>query len=47
VKDNFEYQNGKLKAKLPAPTLCQEERERQRFAFRNEKSLYKGSCSAT
>ena len=47
VKDNFEYKDGKLKAKLPAPTLCQEERERQRFAFRNEKSLYKGSCSAT
>ncbi len=47
VKNSFEYKDWKLKAKLPAPTLCQEERERQRFAFRNEKSLYKGSCSAT
>ena len=47
VKDSFEYKDWKLKAKLPTPTLCPEERERQRFAFRNEKSLYKGSCSAT
>ena len=47
VKENFEYKNGKLKAKLPTPTLCPEERERQRFAFRNEKSLYRNTCWAT
>jgi hypothetical protein len=47
VKENFEYKDWKLKAKLPSPTLCQEERERQRFAFRNEKALYKGTCSTT
>ena len=44
IKDNFEYKDGKLKAKIPAPTLCPEERERRRFAFRNETSLYINTC---
>ena len=41
IKDNFEYKDGKLKAKIPAPTLCPEEREAQRQAFRNENHLYR------
>jgi hypothetical protein len=41
VKEHFEYKDGKLKAKIPTPTLCQEEREAQRFAFRNENHLYR------
>jgi len=45
VKDHFEYKDGKLKAKLPTPTLCQEEREAQRFAFRNENHLYRWKSS--
>ena len=45
VKDNFEYKDWKLKAKLPTPTLCQEEREAQRFAFRNENHLYRWKSS--
>ena len=40
VKDYFEYKNWKIKAKLPTPNLCPEERERQRFSFRNEMNLY-------
>ncbi len=40
VKDSFEYKDGKLKAKIPTPTLCPEEREALRFAFRNEMNLY-------
>jgi hypothetical protein len=44
IKDRFEYKDGKLKAKLPTPTLCPEEREAQRYSFRNEKSLYKNKC---
>ena len=44
VKDNFEYKDGKLKAKIPTPTLCPEERERRRFAFRNESNLYRRKC---
>ena len=40
IKDSFEYKDWKLKAKLPTPTLCPEEREAQRFAFRNEMNLY-------
>ena len=47
VKDSFEYKDWKLKAKLPTPTLCPEERERQRFSFRNESCLYKNRCNAT
>ena len=45
VKDSFEYKDGKLKAKLPTPTLCPEEREAQRFVFRNENHLYRWKCS--
>ena len=45
VKDSFEYKDWKLKAKLPTPTLCPEEREAQRFAFRNENHLYRWKCS--
>ena len=44
VKDCFEYKNGVLKAKLPTPTLCPEERRRRRFSICNEKSLYKRKC---
>ncbi len=44
VKNNFEYKNWKLKVKLPTPTLCLEERERQRFAFRNDIFLYRWKC---
>ena len=44
IKDRFEYKDWKLKAKLPTPTLCPEERERRRFAFMNEQSLYKRKC---
>ncbi len=32
---------------VPAPTLCPEERERRRLAWRNEKTLYKRKCDAT
>ena len=32
---------------VPAPTLCPEERERRRLAFRNERSLYNRKCDAT
>ena len=45
VKDYFEYKDWKLKAKIPTPTLCPEEREAQRFVFRNERFLYRGVCS--
>jgi len=45
VKDHFEFKDWKLKAKLPTPTLCPEEREAQRFVFRNERFLYRGTCS--
>ena len=41
IKDNFEYKDGKLKAKIPTPTLCPEERCRRRYLFRNENNLYK------
>ena len=41
VKNSFEYKNGKLKAKLPTPTLCPEERCRRRYLFRNENNLYR------
>ncbi len=47
ISAHIEYKKWKLKIKLPSPTLCQEERERHRFAFRNEKALYKSKCSAT
>ena len=45
IKEYFEYKDGKLKAKLPTPTLCPEERRRRRFSICNEKSLYKRKCS--
>ena len=32
---------------IPAPTLCQDCRERRRMAFRNESKLYKRKCDAT
>ena len=41
VKYCFEYKDCKLKAKLPTPTLCPEERCRRRYLFRNENNLYK------
>ena len=47
IKDNFEYKDGELKTKIPTPTLCPEERCRKRYAFRNEKSLYKRKCSCS
>ena len=46
-KDNFEYKDWKLKAKIPAPTLCPEERYRKKIAFRNEINLYKRTCNIT
>ena len=44
VKDSFEYKDWKIKAKLPAPTLCPEERCRRRFSFANEMKLYARKC---
>jgi hypothetical protein len=35
--------NGK-KYLIPTPTLCPEERERRRLAFRNERKLYRRKC---
>ncbi|MDR0650599.1 MAG: hypothetical protein LBG59_04270 [Candidatus Peribacteria bacterium] len=36
--------NGK-KYQIPTPTLCPEERQRRRFAFRNERKMYKTKAS--
>jgi hypothetical protein len=36
-----------VKFPIPTPTLCPEERQRRRLAFRNERKLYKRSCDAT
>ena len=36
-----------VKMGVPLPTLCPEERMRRRFAFRNERKLYRRKCSAT
>ncbi len=44
IVENFEYTDGKLKCKIPTPTLCPEERQRRRLAFRNERKLYKRKC---
>ncbi len=44
ITENFEYEDGKLKCKIPTPTLCPEERQRRRLAFRNERKLYKRTC---
>lgn len=35
------------KYSIPAPTLCPEERERRRLAFRNDRKLYRRTCDAT
>ncbi len=45
ISENFEYKDGKLKCKIPTPTLCPEERQRRRLAFRNERKLYKRQCN--
>ncbi len=44
IAQNFEYKDGKLKCKIPTPTLCPEERQRRRLAFRNERKLYRRKC---
>jgi hypothetical protein len=38
---------GTLKIQIPTPTLCPEERQRRRLAFRNERKLYRSRCDAT
>jgi hypothetical protein len=38
---------GGKKYQIPTPTLCPEERQRLRYAFRNERKLYKRNCDAT
>ena len=35
------------KMKVPAPTFCPDCRLQRRFAFRNERSLYRRKCSLT
>lgn len=35
------------KFQIPTPTLCPEERQRRRLAFRNERKLYKRKCDAS
>ena len=47
VRDSFEYKDWKLKAKIPTPTLCPEERERRRFAFMNNQHLYRRELDNT
>ena len=32
---------------IPSPTLCPEERQRRRLAFRNERKLYHRKCDKT
>lgn len=32
---------------IPTPTLCPEERQRRRLAFRNERHLYRRTCDAS
>ncbi|HEY5713897.1 MAG TPA: hypothetical protein VIT68_00945 [Candidatus Gracilibacteria bacterium] len=32
---------------VPPPTLCPEERQRRRLAWRNERQLYKRTCDGT
>ena len=36
-----------VKYQIPTPTLCPDERQRRRLAFRNERKLYKRMCDAT
>ena len=38
---------GGVKYTIPAPTLCPECRDSRRWAFRNEKKLYKRKCDLT
>ncbi len=35
------------KFQIPTPTLCPEERQRRRLAFRNERNLYRRTCDAS
>ena len=35
------------KFQIPIPTLCPEERQRRRLAFRNERNLYRRTCDAS
>ncbi len=35
------------KYSIPSPTLCPDERQKRRLAFRNERKLYKRKCDAT
>ena len=35
------------KYSIPTPTLCPDERQRRRLAFRNERKLYKRKCDKT
>ncbi len=43
IAENFEYKEGKLTCKIPIPTLCPEERQRRRLAFRNTSKLYQNN----
>ncbi len=36
-----------VKYQIPVPTLCPEERERRRLAWRNERKLYRRTCDAS
>ncbi len=38
---------GGKKYSIPSPTLCPEEREKRRLAFRNERNLYQRKCDKT
>ncbi len=38
---------GGKKFAIPTPTLCPEERQRRRLAFRNERHLYRRTCDAS
>ncbi len=38
---------GGVKYDLPLPTVCPEERQRQRMAFRNDRTLYSRKCNLT
>lgn len=35
------------KFQIPTPTLCPEERQRRRLAFRNERNFYRRTCDAS
>jgi hypothetical protein len=36
-----------VKYPIPTPTLCPEERQKRRLAFRNDRRLYRRTCDAT